>query len=60
MIRKGDVFAWNSQVNVEITRVARDGTWADGRCSGAHGGYWGKRFPLPLGTDYVKVQDGNG
>jgi hypothetical protein len=46
VLRRGDELDWMG-VHLVVTRVARDGSWADVQCrSGEH--TWTKRQPLPL------------
>lgn len=55
-VKTGDKFIWRHDdapdvpVYVEVTRVARDGSWADIHCH-TWGGFWTKRqrMPLPAG-----------
>lgn len=51
---KGDKFIWNDGVCVEITRVAKDQTWADLRCWTSINVSWTKRQTLPLPESFVR------
>ncbi len=51
-VEKGDVFTWG-EINLEIYRAAKDGTWADACVRTGNGGWWTKRLRLPLSSDYV-------
>ena len=53
-VEKGDRLDW-SGVAVEVTRVARDGSWADVRCTHPVDGTWTKRQQLPLPAGTVRV-----
>lgn len=64
-ISKGDTFVWSDdeddtmKVHVTVVRVARDGTWADLRCTvGAGINVWGKRQRLPLPSTFRRVPGG--
>ncbi len=52
-LKRGDQFVWRHDdepekpVYIEVTRVARDGSWADIRCC-TWAVAWTKRQPLPL------------
>lgn len=52
-VAKGERLTWRHDddpdhpVYIEVTRVARDGTWADIRCH-TFADSWSKRQPLPL------------
>jgi hypothetical protein len=62
-VTKGQRYVWEGTargaVYVEVLRVARDGTWADIRCTTAlyrgedDAGMWTKRQPLPLHESFV-------
>lgn len=59
-MKRGDRFLWNGDVAVIVTRVARDGTWADMSCRFVLGGKpwgkpWTKRHALPLPPAYRPV-----
>lgn len=47
-VKRGDHFIFsNGAVQIEVTRVAKDGTWADIVCS-TGSARWSKRQPLPM------------
>lgn len=56
---KGDLFEWQDHA-VIVTRVAKDGTWADIRVHHPFGATWTKRQPLPIPADweFIGVQFG--
>ena len=51
---RGQVWLWGPQedpaerVKCLVTRVARDGSWADLRCRAWNGNQWSKRMRLPF------------
>lgn len=51
--RVGQRYVWRG-VQYSITRVARDGAWADIRCTDGFE-WWTKRQPLPLPAGSVLV-----
>lgn len=55
MVTKGDNYTWRDEVAVQVTRVAKDGSWADLYCEvmGNIGGGWAKRMPLPLPEEFI-------
>ena len=55
--RRGDRYEWHG-VDIGITRVAADGTWADITVSPPSGAGWTKRQPLPFPSDFVAVDRG--
>jgi hypothetical protein len=52
-VRKGDRLDWDG-ISIEVTRVARDGTWADIRCQD-YPAMWTKRQPLPMPEGTVRA-----
>jgi len=55
---RGDKYRWGKQqavaMQVTVTRVARDGSWADIRCRAANGGEVRKRQRLPFPASFEK------
>lgn len=62
-VKRGDRLVWATDgqwldaVSVEVGAVAKDGTWANLRCTGPAGKTWGKRQPLPLPETFRSVAD---
>jgi hypothetical protein len=58
-VSKGDRYLFGAQpsVVVTVTRVARDESWADIRCT-VPGSTWTKRQPLPLSATFRRVEGG--
>jgi hypothetical protein len=61
-VEKGHCFVWQTDrypdpVYCVVTRVARDGSWADLRCRGGSAA-WTKRQPLPLSPGFRRVGRG--
>lgn len=54
-VAKGDRLDWNG-VTVVVTRMAKDGTWADIRCDDGELS-WSKRQPLPLPAGTKRAPD---
>lgn len=59
MIERHDKYEWMG-VTMEVTRVAKDGSWADFLCSRAGAqvtapSTWPKRHKLPLPAEAVKI-----
>lgn len=50
---RGTVFVWDDVVRCKVQRVAKDGTWADMRCTQG-GSSWGRRMKLPLAEVFVR------
>jgi hypothetical protein len=53
-VKAGDRFDWHG-VLLEVTRVGRNGLWADLRVHEPSGSTWSKRQPLPLPKDSVRL-----
>ena len=62
-VARGDRFVWAADgqwldaVSIEVGNVAKDGTWANLRCTGPGGKTWGKRQALPLPDSFRAVAD---
>lgn len=54
-VKRGEHFRWEG-VRMVVTRVAKDGTWADIACASGDM-QWRKRqrLPMPLGTERVAM-----
>jgi len=53
---RGDVYLWNESVRAEITRIAKDGSWADLRCTTfLNPDSWNKRQKIPFPASFVRV-----
>lgn len=56
-VTKGDLFTFNSDVYIKVLRVAKDGTWADIKCStdpdldASPGWTKRQRLPFPAGFE---------
>jgi hypothetical protein len=52
-VKRGEHYRWEG-VRMVVTRVAKDGSWADIACASGDG-QWRKRqpLPMPLGTERV-------
>jgi hypothetical protein len=62
-VQKGDRFIWGDEnhpaaVQVTITRVARDGSWADILCTTGGATFWSKRQRLPFPATFRRVVGG--
>jgi len=55
IVLKGKRFTWNG-VNVEVTRVAKSGDWADIQATIGATTVWTKRQPLPFPDSFVPVK----
>jgi hypothetical protein len=63
-IKRGDRFVFrmpavpDQPVRIEVTRVARDGSWADIVCTPPAGAPWRKRQQLPMPEHITRVENG--
>lgn len=56
-VTRGQTLRWLDAVDVTVTRVATDGTWADLSCTDGHA-TWTKRQTLPLPDSFVTTDQG--
>jgi hypothetical protein len=64
---RGDVYLWDGSVRAEVTRVSKDGSWADLRCTLASAvqlagcttflnpNAWSKRVAIPFPESFARV-----
>jgi hypothetical protein len=57
-VKKGDAFNWNG-VRVQVTRAAKDGSWADIWCMASIWEVWTKRQSLPFPASFVFIPEAN-
>lgn len=56
-VQKGQLWRDRWHATIEVTRVARDGAWADIHVyQGATGSDWTKRQPLPFPFSWERVR----
>lgn len=59
-VQKGDKFRWGESVVVEVTRVHKNGFWADLSCTvniGSKSTNWTKRQRLPFPSTFVLIEE---